>query len=60
MAGTESDLENVRNIAEFCEILVEDTVHGRRSVEAFVDVETLRDTGISSEAAGDYVREVQQ
>ena len=58
MAGTESSLENVRNIAEFCEILVKDTVHGRQSMAAFTEV--LQGTGISAEAAEDYVQEVQQ
>ena len=58
MAGTESSLEKVQNIAEFCEILVEHTVHGRRSMAAFT--EALQETGISAEAAEDYVQEVQQ
>ena len=58
MAGTEISLEIVQNIAEFCEILVEDTVHGRQSMAAFT--EALQGTGISAEAAEDYVQEVQQ
>ena len=57
MASIEGPLEDVRRIAETCEKLVEDVVHGRCSMEEFG--EGLRNTGISPEAGGDYVREVQ-
>ena len=56
MADNDGSLEDVRRIAETCEKLVEDVVHGRCNMEEFG--EGLRKTGITPEAGGDYVREV--
>ena len=54
-----SGLEDVQRIAETCEKLVKDVLHGRCSMEDFG--EGLRNsTGISPEAGSDYVREVKE
>jgi hypothetical protein len=58
MAQHEGSFEEVRSVAKVCDSLVDDTVYGRRSVEEFG--EALRRTGITNEAAGDYVQELKQ
>ena len=58
MASSDGHYDEIRNVTEICEKLVDDTVGGRLSLEEFGD--GLRRTGISIEAAGDYVQEVKQ
>jgi len=58
MANSEGSFEDVRIISATCNKLVEDMVQGRCSLEEFG--ESLRRTGITVEAARDYVQEVLQ
>jgi hypothetical protein len=58
MASSDGHYDEIRNITEKCEKLVDDTVGGRLNLEEFGNA--LRQTGISIEAAGDYVQEVKQ